>query len=162
VPYILGLLVLASGLVGLRFLFAAAKWAAGRRAASSRALKIDGTIIGAEKKNIRSGYTAKGERSEEFRAQAKRYAFHPKIAFTTPEGVRKEFVANCVEIGETSPYVIGSTMVVRYDPMNAAPPTVDTFAGLWGPSIAAGCGGLLFMAVSIGLGCVFYAKVIAG
>lgn len=157
--FVLGAMFLVSAGIGIALVVVAWKWARARRRASARSIVIDGAVIGVERKEMRSQYTAKARRRR--RSEPTRYAFHPRIAFTTPSGERREFVAPSGEIGERSPFVIGSTIRVRFDPENEAPPAVDSLAGLWGPSIAAGCGGLVFTAVSIGLGGLFYAKVIA-
>lgn len=159
-PFVLGSMIVVSGIAGIALLAVAVKWAAARYGALSRSVTIEGAVIGVERKEVRATRSASGRRRRSIRPRPTRYAFHPRIAFTTPQGAQREFVAAGGKIAERSPYVIGSEVVVCFDPLEIAPPAVNTFAGLWGPAIAAGCGGSAFTAISIGLGFLFGAKVL--
>jgi len=72
-------------------------------------------------------------------------AFRPVVRFTTAEGEMKQFCSATGKLAATSPYSIGTSVPVLYDPDNEIPPMLHTWFAMWGVKVACLLGGLVFL-----------------
>ncbi len=85
------------------------------------------------------GYEAESAREAERRQRPRgRPAQRPRVAFTTPEGQRVEFLGLG---GSRSGLAVGAEVPVRHAPANPADALVADFQTLWGPAWAVGAFG---------------------
>jgi hypothetical protein len=70
--------------------------------------------------------------------------YEPVVRFTTASGDVKEFHSSTGKVAATSPYRLGATVFVLYDPESEIPPMLDDWFSLWGGHLLCLIGGLVF------------------
>jgi len=157
--YMLGLFLVAGWLFGLILFFRGIRglWTTWRRWASLRSAV--GEVIGVEEETVQSDEydveypvytpvlrfkTASGE-AKTFRPK---WSFGPSaVRYKTAHG---QFEASRSAFGSrrSSPYKVGMTVPVLYDPDGVIPPMIDSWTTIWGASVGGLFGGLVLLGIA--------------
>jgi hypothetical protein len=134
--YIVGLFLIALPLCGLLLLLIGIRgllttWR--RRPFLESAV---GEIIAVETRHPISSHDSPSARAES--------VYEPVVRFTTASGEVKEFRSAVGKTAPSSPYKIGTSVAVLYDPGEEIPPMLDTWFSIWGGHLACLLGGLVF------------------
>ena len=89
-------------------------------------------------------------------------AYQPILRFRTESGEVKQFRSAAGKLGRSSPYRIGTTLSVLYDPDEVLPPTLDSWFALWGGHLACILAGPIFFGGAALVYVVFGRRLLGG
>jgi len=135
--YVLGLMLIAFPLGGVVVILSGLRglWATWMRRPFLRSTV--GEVVAVEKRRALSS----GDES----ASQPDTAFYPILRFTTESGTVREFCSATGQIRDSSPYTLGMTFPVLYDPDDLLPPTIDSWFALWGAHFICLLAGPIFL-----------------
>jgi hypothetical protein len=88
------------------------------------------------------------ERSNNSRTRRSSWSYYPRIRFQTTDGHEINFVSN---VGSNPPsYAVNERVAVLYDPQQPYSASLNSFASLWGATVALGIAGVAFTGPGIG------------
>jgi hypothetical protein len=134
--YIIGLFLIVFPLCGVLLLYIGIRglWTTWRRRPFLES--VEGRIIALERRDAIVSHDSHSSRAE--------VAYHPVVRFTTASGEVKEFRSATGKVGLTSPYQIGASVAVLYDPLDELPPILDDWFSIWGGYLFCLLSGLIF------------------
>jgi hypothetical protein len=96
-----------------------------------------GTVIGIEKRHAIGSSDGSVSQPDT--------AYSPILRFTTESGDVREFRSPTGQLGDSSPYTVGMTIPVVYDPDDILPPAINSWFALWGGHVICLLAGPIFL-----------------
>ncbi len=142
--YVVGFMMVAFFVAGVGLFVAGVIGLIRRLAVRRRLRSAEGEIVWIDKRVVNTDYDS--GRSAEYH--------YPEIKFRPGVGPETKFLSEIGAGSRAKRYAIGQKIGVLYDPEEAIPPMIDSWAGVWGPNVLRVIFGPVFV---FGAGLIWYA-----